>query len=147
MPARSLTETIHTRSRTFIALVVTVALFAAFPLTVAAQETPGALFTGMGFIDDHSVEDGAVVEAWIRGKPVAATEIFNQGFILYVVEPPGESFEGRSSGSSSTARKQMPRPTGSRARKAGFFCTAIRGFKATPAVSMATRPQTVNLTR
>lgn len=94
MPARSLTETIHTRSRALIALVVIVALFAAFPLTVAAQETPGALFTGMGFIDDHSVEDGAVVEAWIRGKPVAATEIFNQGFILYVVEPPGESFEG-----------------------------------------------------
>ena len=77
-----------------IALVVFVALFAAFPLTAAAQRAPGAIFTGMGFIDDHTVEDGTVVEAWIRGVPVAATKIFDQGFILHVVEPPGESFEG-----------------------------------------------------
>ena len=92
MPARFL---IHSRSRSAIALMVIVALFAAFPLfTVAAQEAPGALFTGMGFIDDHSVEDGTVVEAWIRGIPVAATEIFNQGFILNVAERPRESFDG-----------------------------------------------------
>ncbi len=76
------------------ALMVIVALFAALPSTVSAQEGPGALFTGMGFIDDHSVEDGTIVEAWIRGVPVAATEIFNQGFILHVAEPAGESFEG-----------------------------------------------------
>ena len=94
MLARFLTDAVPSRLWPFIALIVIVALFAAFPLTVAAQKAPGALFTGMGFIDDHSVEDGAVVEAWIRGIPVAATEIFNQGFILYVVEPPGESFEG-----------------------------------------------------
>ena len=77
-----------------IALLVIGGLFAAITPTVAAQETSGALFTGMGFIDDHSVEDGVVVEAWIRGNRVAATEIFNQGFILYVEEPPGESFDG-----------------------------------------------------
>ena len=95
MPARFLIDSIHSRSRSAIALMVIVALFAAFPLTtVAAQEPPGALFTGVGFIDDHSVEDGTVVEAWVRGIPVAATEIFNQGFMLYVAEPPRESFDG-----------------------------------------------------
>ena len=82
------------RPRVVFGLMSIVALFAAFPLVVAAQGAPAALFTGMGFIDDHSVEDGIVVEAWVRGKPVAATEIYNQGFILYVAEPPGESFEG-----------------------------------------------------
>ena len=70
------------------------ALFAASPFTVAAQDEPSAIFTGMGFIDDHTVEHGAVVEAWIRGAPVATTEIVNQGFILHIVEPPGESFGG-----------------------------------------------------
>ncbi len=85
---------IPVRPRSVIALVVAAALFAALPLTVAAQEAPDAIFTGMGFIDDHTVEDGTVVEAWIRGIPVAKTEIFNQGFILHVVEPPGESFDG-----------------------------------------------------
>ena len=93
-----LTKAMHARKpgwpRLVIALVVVVVLFAAFPLTVAAQKAPGAIFTGMGFIDDHTVEDGTVVEAWIRGIPVAATEIFDQGFILHVEEPPGESFEG-----------------------------------------------------
>ncbi len=93
-----LTKAMHARKpgwpRLVIALVVVVVLFAAFPLTVAAQKAPGAIFTGMGFIDDHTVEDGTVVEAWIRGVPVAATKIFDQGFILHVVEPSGESFEG-----------------------------------------------------
>ena len=69
-------------------------LFSVFPPIVGAQAAPSAMFSGMGFIDDHSVEDGTVVEAWVRGRPVAATEIFNQGFVLQAAEPPGESFDG-----------------------------------------------------
>ena len=94
MLARFLPDSVYARPRAVFALMVIVALIAALPSTVAAQEARGALFTGMGFIDDHSVEDGVVVEAWVSGTPVAATEIFNQGFILYVAEPPGESFDG-----------------------------------------------------
>ena len=94
MLARFSPNAIRSRPRLFIALIAIGLLFAAIPPTVAAQGMTGALFTGIGFVDDHSVEDGVVVEAWIRGVPVAATEIFNQGFILHVEEPPGESYDG-----------------------------------------------------
>lgn len=94
MSVRFCTDALVSRPWSFIALIVIGLLIVALPPTVAAQETPGTLFAGIGFIDDHSVEDGVVVEAWIGGRPVAATEIFNQGFILHVPEPPGESFDG-----------------------------------------------------
>ncbi len=77
-----------------IGLMLIVALFAAFPSTVAAQQPPHVIFTGKGFIDDQPVANGTVVEAWIRGIPVAATEVFGSEYQLYLTEPPGESFEG-----------------------------------------------------
>jgi len=82
------------RLRPVIVLVVVVAIFAAFPFTFAAQESPGVIVTGKGFIDDQPVADGTVVEAWIRGIPVAATKVFESEYQLYLTEPPGESFDG-----------------------------------------------------
>ncbi len=76
------------------ALMVIVALFASLPSAVAAQEGPGAIYHGIGFIDRHSVADGTIVEAFVRGKKVAATEIFDATYRLYIAEPPGESYEG-----------------------------------------------------
>ena len=82
------------RLRAVLALMVIVALIAAIPLTVAAQQSPHVIFTGKGFIDNHLVADGTVVEAWIRGVPVAATKTFNSEYQLYIAEPHGESFQG-----------------------------------------------------
>lgn len=129
-----------------IALLVIGGLFAAITPTVAAQETSGALFTGMGFIDDHSVEDGVVVEAWIRGNRVAATEIFNQGFILYVEEPPGESFDGevvkfKFRGLETDAVAEWVEGT-----ESWILLYAYTGLRGAPTVSMATRPHIPKLT-
>ncbi len=82
------------RPRTFIALIAIGLLFAAFLPTVAAQEPPHVIFTGKGFIDDRPVAEGTVVEAWVRGVPVAATETFGSEYQLFLTEPAGESFAG-----------------------------------------------------
>jgi hypothetical protein len=67
-----------------IALVFFVALFAAFATNVAALETSGAVFMGQGFVDDRPVADGAVVEAWVRGEPVARARVFDSEFEIFV---------------------------------------------------------------
>ena len=71
--------------------MVVAVLFAGLPSNVGAQEGPGSIYHGIGFIDRHSVADGTIVEAFVRGKKVAATEIFDSTYRLYIAEPPGES--------------------------------------------------------
>ena len=79
-----------------LVLLMIVALFLAIPAVTLAQAPPLARFAGTAMVDDAAVADGTMVSAMIGDAEVASGTVSGGGYLLTVVQPPGQDFTGAS---------------------------------------------------
>ena len=62
---------------------------------VYAQQRPTHIFAGRAFVDGNPPSDGTTITAWIDGHEVAKSRLKGGNYTLFVEQPQGRSYAGR----------------------------------------------------
>ena len=77
----------------FLALVTSLALLLAIPMSVFAQNAKPHVFVGTATLDGATAADGAAVTAWVGGEQVAATTVKGGEYDILVGDSVGYAGE------------------------------------------------------